>query len=433
MAEAATRVALLARPGAACDNLQAALRQAGAEVVAVQDPTSGDPAAVSAARPGAVLVALEPAVEDALERYDALLSEPGRLVIYDEVAIAARREGWDAARWARHLAAKLGGHEDVLPPGAGHDEVAPAQRAGGDAMALEAMEFDADAVHLGIEASQEEALARAGSGIDFGGLTPEMMAALAGAPGAVAEEAEEAEAPAPTPAQEPSPADEAPHVLEWDVPAAAPPAAPEPPPVRFSADELSLVDVEVPASPTQGTRSFLSLGADGDGGVVVLAGIGGPDAVRRLLTALPQEFSRPLLVQLRLDGGRYDNLVKQLGRVSQLPVAMAMPGDAIAAATVYVLPDGVSIEARDGGLAFVDGGGDPLEVLPPAESAVIVLSGAETGRVELMLGLASRGGHVAGQALEGCYDATAVKLLAAAGIELGTPAQLAEQLAARWN
>lgn len=435
MAEAATRVALLARPGAACDNLQAALRQAGAEVVAVQDPTSGDPAAVSAARPGAVLVALEPAVEDALERYDALLSEPGRLVIYDEVAIAARREGWDAARWARHLAAKLGGHEDVLPPGAGHDEVAPAQRAGGDAMALEAMEFDADAVHLGIEASQEEALARAGSGIDFGGLTPEMMAALAGAPGAVAEEAEEAEAPAPTPAQAPSPADEAPHVLEWDVPAAAPPAAPEPPPVRFSADELSLVDVEVPASPTQGTRSFLSLGADGDGGVVVLAGIGGPDAVRQFLSGLPGGFARPVLVRQRLDGGRHDRLVRQLQRATALPVELAEAGRTLAAGHVYILPDGMATQKGDDGAVRFAAADAPVPVLAgldPSDSAVLLLSGSDPAVVPEVLEAARAGTLVVGQSPEDSFDGAAAEALLAAGGESRPAAELAQRLATRW-
>lgn len=435
MAEAATRVALLARPGAACDNLQAALRQAGAEVVAVQDPTSGDPAAVSAARPGAVLVALEPAVEDALERYDALLSEPGRLVIYDEVAIAARREGWDAARWARHLAAKLGGHEDVLPPGAGHDEVAPAQRAGGDAMALEAMEFDADAVHLGIEAAQEDALARAGSGIDFGGLTPEMMAALAGAPGAVAEEAEEAEAPAPTPAQEPSPADEAPHVLEWDVPAAAPPAAPEPPPVRFSADELSLVDVEVPASPTQGTRNFLSLGADGDGGVVVLAGIGGPDAVRQFLSGLPGGFARPVLVRQRLDGGRHDRLVRQLQRATALPVELAEAGRTLAAGHVYILPDGMATQKGDDGAVRFAAADAPVPVLAgldPSDSAVLLLSGSDPAVVPEVLEAARAGTLVVGQSPEDSFDGAAAEALLAAGGESRPAAELAQRLATRW-
>ena len=164
----------------------------------------------------------------------------------------------------------------------------------------------------------------------------------------------------------------------------------------------------------------------------MIAGIGGPDAVRKLIGALPAGFTRPLLVQLKLDGGRYDNLVKQLARVSALPVAMAMPGDAVSAATVYVLPQAVGIEASDEGLAFTDGDSELVASLPPAESAVIVLSGADPARIDAVLALATRGGHVAGQSLEGCYDASAVKLMAAGGAELGAPAQLAEQLAARW-
>src|SRR5690606_22512343 len=32
--------------------------------------------------------------------------------------LAAQRTGWDAARWVRHLSAKLHRHDDVLPPGA---------------------------------------------------------------------------------------------------------------------------------------------------------------------------------------------------------------------------------------------------------------------------------------------------------------------------
>jgi chemosensory pili system protein ChpB (putative protein-glutamate methylesterase) len=117
MSEAATRVVLLARPGEACTRLDAALRQAGAEVALIADPVTADPDAALDAKPQAVLVALEPMVEDALDRYDALLSDPGITVIFDEAELAAHREGWDAARWSRHLAAKLHRHDDVLPPG----------------------------------------------------------------------------------------------------------------------------------------------------------------------------------------------------------------------------------------------------------------------------------------------------------------------------
>lgn len=121
MTDAGARVVLLARPGEACTRLQVALREAGAEVALVADPTVVDVDAIRAVSPQALLVALEPAVEDALDRFEALLVDPDLLVIFDEAELAAQRKGWDAARWSRHLAAKLHRHEDVLPPGAESD------------------------------------------------------------------------------------------------------------------------------------------------------------------------------------------------------------------------------------------------------------------------------------------------------------------------
>lgn len=112
------RVVLLARAGKAADNLADALRQAGTELVLAVDPATIDEAALRAARPEAILVALEPGVEAAVDRLDGVLSSPQFTVIFDEADLAAHRAGWDAARWVRHLAAKLHRHGDVLPPGA---------------------------------------------------------------------------------------------------------------------------------------------------------------------------------------------------------------------------------------------------------------------------------------------------------------------------
>src|SRR5690606_17755685 len=44
--------------------------------------------------------------------------DPAIAVIFEEAELASQRTGWDAARWVRHLAAKLHHHDDVLPPGA---------------------------------------------------------------------------------------------------------------------------------------------------------------------------------------------------------------------------------------------------------------------------------------------------------------------------
>lgn len=119
---AAPRVVLLARAGKAADHLAEAVRQAGAELLTTADPATVDEAALRALNPQAVLVALEPSIEPMLDKLEGLLSDPALTVIYDEADVAAHRAGWDAARWARHLSAKLGHHSNVLPPGTESDQ-----------------------------------------------------------------------------------------------------------------------------------------------------------------------------------------------------------------------------------------------------------------------------------------------------------------------
>lgn len=121
--EATPRVALLARAGDACDRISQALSEAGAEVVLVADPLQAAPEEVRQAMPEAILVALDPAIEDAIDRYADVLADPDYMVIFEEAEQAAQRTGWDAARWLRHLSAKLHRHNDVLPAGAEPDEV----------------------------------------------------------------------------------------------------------------------------------------------------------------------------------------------------------------------------------------------------------------------------------------------------------------------
>ncbi|MBN8211827.1 MAG: hypothetical protein J0M09_02815 [Xanthomonadales bacterium] len=120
--EAMPRVVLLARAGKAADNIAEALRQAGAELVLAADPSQTDEAALRAHAPQVVLIALEPSIEHALEKFDALLMDPTLTVIYDEADLAAHRAGWDAARWVRHLSAKLRHDTNVLPPGTESDQ-----------------------------------------------------------------------------------------------------------------------------------------------------------------------------------------------------------------------------------------------------------------------------------------------------------------------
>ena len=110
------RVVLLARAGAACERTQASIAEAGAELVATLDPGIASEDDIRAAAPDAVMVILDPVVEQALDNFDAVLGDPAFDVMFEDADVAAKREGWEAARWARHLNAKLNRHDDVLPP-----------------------------------------------------------------------------------------------------------------------------------------------------------------------------------------------------------------------------------------------------------------------------------------------------------------------------
>lgn len=715
MSDGDRRVVLLARAGVACERLREALAEAGAQLVLQGDPTVLDPKELDAADPDVVVVVLDPASEDALDRFENLLVDPSIEVIFEEAELAVTREGWDAARWARHLSAKLHRHDDVLPPGrepepdappvlhaegfhkpaqdgsplaqepadapAGDNVLAfvrpaaasaeafvvesvaaepaadedaaredapaaeytldfaddaksPAQGgtefidfddAGDRAGAARADGFDADDAGLdsvGFEPAPEPIAdpARPAFGAaDFGDI--EEIEAVEALP--AYDDAEQAPAPAAhvgfDPVSAESPADPlsfgaeslgepdrvapigsagdrvltqppplpdeareffarqalgdtpqarspggddfdfsnlsleiedysnqvpapAPHAydasqhdwqaqggdaelppldeaglgdlemwrapqpgqvqelvdldaafaapdpdapLEFDgavAPAPPPPAAPSFDASKFEttldfasddlaplqpkapagatpsvpdwsfADETSLVEAatgqsgahHAPPAPRHDLEdierriSALELVDDTppepgrSGAVLVLAGIGGPDAVRQLLGALPENFDRPVLVQQRLDGGRYDKLVAQMQRATPVLVKLAEAGARTIDGVIYILPAGLGIELTEQGIQFAEGA-DVLTGLPAGDSAVLLFSGADAAQVDEAMGLAAHGALVAGQAPDGCYDAAAASAAISRGALSGQPADLAARLAARWS
>lgn len=424
-------VALLARPGAARERLREALAHADVQIVLEDDPMTLEPVALRDARPQFVVIALEAAIEDALERLEPALSAPGLTLVFDEAELAARRDGWEAQRWGRHLAAKLHGHQQVLPPGAedeptlqlepGRPSTPPVPKETALQPHLEQARSWADDVpadglysppaHLHEPIALEQALAA------LQPVLPETAAPVEAAP-----------EPPPVPAAAPSVFTD--HTA-WslvdeasDAPAepraAATVAVPEP---AFDTEHLSLVDLD--AAAPAGSRA---------GALLVLAGIGGPDALRRLLAALPSGLAVPVLVHMRLDGGRYGNLVKQMARVSPLPVQLAEAGQRATAGEVHVLADDIGVHAAADGLYFQsEAQGISIAALSAEHSALVLLSGADLAHVGPALDLAAAGAWVAGQVGEGCYDPAAATTVVAAGMVAGEPQELAQVIAARWG
>lgn len=400
MTEAARRVVLLARPGPACERLSAALQEAGADLVLTADPVNAQAQSIAEAQAQAIVVALEPTVEDVLDRFDAVLGDPEVMVIFEEADLAAQREGWDAARWVRHLAAKLYRHGDVLPPGA-EAEPDPAEHDLDTLFAMEAMtraaDVPRDTTSRGVrvdDADAQEADARAPlvTDRDFIDMT-----------------------------SEDAPPEDAPVQVESA-------AAHQ----RFRQD-LEDLDRRIADITLADTRSYGH--GPQRGAVLIEGGMGGPDAVRQLLGAMPAEFPRPVLVRLRLDGGRYDRLVRQMARATTLPVILAEPGQLAEKGKVYFMAPSLAVATEGAGLAFVeagDGAGSLLAVLPAGDSAVVLLSGSDPALVDAAMTHAWSGALVLGQSSDGCYDAAASDALVARGAEAGSPAELAQRLAERW-
>ncbi|HVR80765.1 MAG TPA: chemotaxis protein CheB [Luteimonas sp.] len=393
MAEPATRVALLARPGNACDRLQAALREAGADIVLVADPNQIDAGGVRTAGAQAILIALEPSIEDALDRFDAVLGDPAITVIFDEAELAAKREGWDAARWVRHLAAKLNRHGDVLPPGTESEPAFDLQPAPLDL-------YQRPESDWAIGSFDGEAMSQAATELrDF-------------APDAVLDLDQLLREAIPAEPVQP----EADDAVVTD---------------RFRRD---MDDISVRTSALELKLDTRGPAGEQPGAVVVLAGVGGPDAVRQFLAAIPPGFPRPILIRQRLDGGRHDRLVRQMQRATGMPVELAQAGEAMLPGCVYILPDGITTALCDGKTRFetTESPVPALAGLSAPDSAILMLSGGDPAMVDEVMSQSWNGALVAGQTPDECFDGTASAALIARGGESGAPKDLAKRLSTRW-
>ena len=443
MIDMGRRVALLARPGVACDRLRGALVDAGAQVVLEADPLTLDPVTLEAAQAQVVMVVLDPQTEEALDRFEAVLQNPAIEVIFEEAELAATREGWEAARWARHLAAKLHRHGNVLPPGAGA-ATAFAPEAGSDLLPpfspagepARTFGFEADATRWHESAHAfDPLLAEMSVDEGFDQMFDGDFAAAAGLDTATpaTHEPDAAAAPAFSGRNEQALAlvstddDMAPALRGYAEPSGESSIADH----RFKHDLTSL-ELRIAGMELDNDR-IIKGPAQANGAVLVMAGIGGPDAVRQLLGALPEGFPRPVLVQQRLDGGRYDKLVAQMQRATALPVTLAEPGLPAIGGVIYILPAGVCIKLTDAGIQFTAGGDDVLAALPSADSAVLMLSGSDPAQVDAVMNHSWAGALVIGQAPDSCYDAAAPSALVARGGDCGPPPELARRLAERWR
>ncbi len=93
-----------------------ALREVGIDVVFDTRASALDASALAQMPVQAIVVNLDADLEDHLDELEERLGGDRRPLIYNDALVSDSLSGWDQARWARHLAAKISGRADVHPP-----------------------------------------------------------------------------------------------------------------------------------------------------------------------------------------------------------------------------------------------------------------------------------------------------------------------------
>jgi chemotaxis response regulator CheB len=172
----------------------------------------------------------------------------------------------------------------------------------------------------------------------------------------------------------------------------------------------------------------------GAGLVLILAGMGGPDAVRQMLSSLPESMPVPVLLYQHLEVGKHERLVDQLAKISHIPVHMAEAGAAPKPGELSVLPAGMSAQADGNSIRFKAGNlVDLIAALPAHDSVVVLLSGADATLVPSVRAIDQAGGLTLAQDPDSCFDPAAAIALKRLGSQTYPALGLARQVAARWS
>ena len=116
MAETATAVALLFDDVELGGQLREALRERGARIVHEGALSTLSKQMLDTTGAEVLVVNLDEEAEDDIDRlYDVIDGDRPR-VVFNDAAASRSLDGWDRARWARHLAVKVMAQGDLDPP-----------------------------------------------------------------------------------------------------------------------------------------------------------------------------------------------------------------------------------------------------------------------------------------------------------------------------
>jgi chemosensory pili system protein ChpB (putative protein-glutamate methylesterase) len=116
MPENTMTIALLSQAGESGRHLRDALAETGTAIVYESQAAEFDREALEQSGARVVVVNLDSEADAHLDDVYALLDDDRYNVIFNEAQVSSQLSGWEQARWARHLAAKILGSSDSDPP-----------------------------------------------------------------------------------------------------------------------------------------------------------------------------------------------------------------------------------------------------------------------------------------------------------------------------
>jgi chemosensory pili system protein ChpB (putative protein-glutamate methylesterase) len=116
MPENTMTIALLSQAGESGRHLRDALAESGTAIVYESQAAEFDRDALEKSGARVVVVNLDAETDAHLDDVYALLDDDRYNVIFNEAQVSSQLSGWEQARWARHLAAKILGSANADPP-----------------------------------------------------------------------------------------------------------------------------------------------------------------------------------------------------------------------------------------------------------------------------------------------------------------------------
>ncbi|MCB1640571.1 MAG: hypothetical protein KDI37_02485, partial [Xanthomonadales bacterium] len=126
--EAPIRAGLIFQQAERAQQLKQSLRDAGIDLTLELDVQGLRNQGLEDDRVEVYIVNLESEIEDMLDEVTELLDATDRPVVYNDADVSSDLSGWDQARWARHLAAKIRKERGTLPPTPAGAESIPAPK-----------------------------------------------------------------------------------------------------------------------------------------------------------------------------------------------------------------------------------------------------------------------------------------------------------------